>query len=72
MYWHGRPLEDVHAEVNRVLGLPAHVTNRPAVKPPQVVRPCADDSAAPVRQVPLPGTVSVTTYVVPSVPRFRH
>lgn len=62
MYWHGRPLEDVHAEVNRVLKLAETGSNRPASRPAKApeVRTCADDSTAQMRRLPMPGTVSGT------------
>lgn len=61
MYWHGRPLEDVHAEVDRVLKLSANGTNRPTKAPE--VRTCADDSTAQMRRMPMPGTVSGLPFV---------
>ena len=55
MYWHGRPLEDVHSEVDRVLQLTGKENTASTNRPPT----CADDSTVQMRQVPLPGTVSV-------------
>eukprot|EP01043_Picozoa_sp_COSAG02_P120745 COSAG02_NODE_57532_length_280_cov_0.817680_1_plen_66_part_10 len=54
MYWHGRPLEDVHAEVDRVLNLSTTGAERPR-RVAEIARPCADDSTAQVRRVPMPG-----------------
>lgn len=76
MYWHGRPLEDVHSEVNRVLKLPepgslcAAGSVGPQAAQARDSRMCADDSGAQMRRVPMPGTVSVLPSAQPA-PRSR-